>query len=99
MTTSTEIYGLLAEFDGSQELLDAARRAREAGYRRMDAYTPIPIDGLSEALANVPTRLPILTLAGGVLGAVAGYAMQYYASAVSYPLNVGGRPLHSWPAF
>lgn len=93
------LYGLLAEFERPETLRVAARCAREAGFRRMDAYTPIPVHGLAEALGQVPTRLPLITLLGGVLGALTGYAMQYYASVVSYPLNVGGRPLHSWPAF
>lgn len=95
----SEYYGLMAEFEHSEDLLQAARRAHEAGYRRMDAYTPIPVDGLTEALGTVPTRLPLLVLVGGVLGAIAGYALQYYTSAIEYPLNVGGRPLNSWPAF
>jgi hypothetical protein len=94
-----DLYGLLAEFEHSQELLQAARRARQAGYQRLDGFTPIPIEGLSEALGNVPTRLPWIALAGGLIGAAAGYGLQYYASVIAYPLNVGGRPLHSWPAF
>jgi hypothetical protein len=95
----SELFGLMAEFEQAEALLVAARRAYAAGYRRIDAYTPIPVEGLSEALGSRPTRLPFLTLLGGVLGAAAGYALQYYASVIAYPLNVGGRPLHSWPAF
>ena len=94
-----ELYGLLAEFENPGDLLIAARRAREEGFRRVEAYTPIPVHGLSEALGKTTTRLPLLTLLGGVLGAVSGYVMQYYASVISYPINIGGRPLHSWPAF
>jgi hypothetical protein len=94
-----ELYGLLAEFDGPDEVLEAARRAYAAGYREMEAYTPIPVHGLTEALGQVPTKLPLLTFAGGVLGAIAGYGLQYWAMVISYPMNVGGRPYHSWPAF
>jgi hypothetical protein len=94
-----ELYGLLAEFDSAEALLAAARQAFAAGYRKMNAYTPFPLEGLSEALGQQPSRLPRLVLAGGILGGIAAYFMQYYASVISYPLNVGGRPLHSWPAF
>ena len=93
------LYGLLAGFETPEALLEATRQAQAAGYRRMDAYAPIPVHGLAEALGRARTNLPWLTLIGGILGASIGYAMQYYASVVSYPLNVGGRPLHSWPAF
>jgi hypothetical protein len=96
---SADIYGLLAEFEHPQHLLAAVERVRAAGYRRVQAYTPIPVDGLVEALGQTPTQLPRLVLLGGVLGGLVGYAMQYYASVISYPANVGGRPLHSWPAF
>lgn len=92
-------YGLLAEFATVPELIEAARAAREAGYARIDAYTPFPVHGLTEALGFRHTRLPWLVLAGGLAGMIGGYALQYWASAVEYPLNVGGRPLHSWPAF
>src|SRR5688572_19166020 len=97
--TNTDLYGLLAEFDDPEDLLAATRRAHAAGYRKMGAYSPFPIEGLIQALGRVPTKLPLLTLLGGVLGAISGYAMQYYASVISYPLNVGGRPYNSWPAF
>ena len=93
------IYGLLAEFRTPGELLAAARRAYAEGYRRMDAYSPFPIEELSEAIGFHKTRVPLVVLVGGILGALAGYLMQYWISAVSYPLNVGGRPYHSWPAF
>jgi len=92
-------YGLMAEFDSAQALVTAAQRAREAGYARMDAYSPFPIEELAEALGVRASRLPLLVLLGGVLGCVGGYFMQYYAAAVAYPINVGGRPYHSWPAF
>lgn len=96
---TSDLYGLMAEFEHPEELVIAAQRAQEAGYRRLDAYSPIPVHGLTEALGQVPSRLPLLTLLGGLLGAATGYAMQYYASVGAYPMNVGGRPYHSWPAF
>lgn len=93
------IYGLLAEFEGPEELLAAAEKAYQSGYRNLDAYSPFPIEGLSEVLGMRNTRLPLIVLGGGIIGAITGYFMQYYAMAIDYPLNVGGRPLHSWPAF
>jgi hypothetical protein len=95
----SDLYGLLAEFTDADELVAAARHAREAGYRRMEAYSPIPVHGLTEALGQTPTRLPLITFIGGALGAISGYAMQYYANVIDYPLNVGGRPYDSWPAY
>jgi hypothetical protein len=92
-------YGLMAEFDSAQALVTAAQRARAAGYARMDAYSPFPIEELADALGVRASRLPLLVLLGGVLGCVGGYFMQYYAAAIAYPVNVGGRPYHSWPAF
>ena len=94
-----KLYGLMAEFDDPHALLQAAHRTHAAGYLKVDAYTPIPIHGLAQAIGRHRTRLPLLTLLGGVLGCMGGYYMQYFASVEHYPLNVGGRPLHSWPAF
>lgn len=93
------IYGLMAEFASASELVAAARRVREAGYVRTDAYTPYPIEEVGEALGVRHTRLPLLVLLGGVLGCVGGFVMQWYSASVAYPLNVGGRPYLSWPAF
>ena len=93
------IYGLLAEFADEHDLLQAAESARAEGYRAMDAYTPFPVEGLHHAIGFHHTRLPYIVLAGGILGALGGFGMQLYASAFDYPLNVGGRPLNSWPAF
>jgi hypothetical protein len=99
MTGHPGLYGLVAEFEDPTALVEAARAAREAGYRRMDAYTPFPVEGLAEELGFHRTRLPWIVFAGGVIGCFGGYFMQYYLNAVDYPINVGGRPLHSWPAF
>jgi hypothetical protein len=99
MQTPSSIYGLLAEFDTPGDLLAATQRAYEAGYRRMDAYTPFPVAGLAEALGFHRTRLPLLVLLGGLVGGVGGFLMQYWIAAINYPLNIGGRPLNSWPAF
>lgn len=93
------LHGLVAEFASAEDVLAAARRARAAGYARVDAYTPYPVEGLAEALDLHGTWVPPLVLAGGIAGAVGGFALQYWISTVDYPLNVGGRPLNSWPAF
>jgi hypothetical protein len=93
------IYGLMAEFASATDLVAAARRVREEGYVRTDAFSPFPIEGLSEELGFHKTRVPLLVLVGGILGAFTGYFMQYYLATVEYPFNVGGRPAHSWPAF
>jgi ActD protein len=93
------VYGLLAEFEDPNALLAATRRAREQGYRRMDAYSPFPIEELHEALGAHDTRLPLIVLIGGLIGCIGGYLLQYWVAAIAYPVNVGGRPFHSWPAF
>jgi hypothetical protein len=93
------IYGLLAEFADADALVTATRQAYAKGYRRMDAYSPFPIEELSEALGFRNTRLPLIVLIGGILGCATGFGMQYYSAVISYPLNVGGRPFNSWPSF
>jgi hypothetical protein len=93
------IYGLIAEFDNPNKLLHAARSAREEGYRRMDCYTPYPIEELTEALGVPHTKLPFIVLLGGIIGGVSGYLLQYWINVIDYPINIGGRPQHSWPAF
>ena len=93
------IYGLMAEFDDPTALVAAATRAREAGYTRLDAYSPYPIEELHHALHTEATRLPMLVLVGGLVGCLGGFALQWWASAVAYPVNVGGKPYFSWPAF
>ena len=93
------IYGVMAEFDDPATVIAAARQAHEEGYRQMDAYSPYPIHALSEAIGFTKNRLPLIVLIGGIIGMVGGYALQYYVAVINYPLNVGGKPLHSWPAF
>ena len=93
------LYGLMAEFDTAEQLLRATRRAYAAGFRAMDAYAPFPIEGLSDALGFHPKAVPLIGLFGGMLGAATGYGMQYFIHVISLPINVGGRPLNSWPSF
>ena len=93
------IYGVMAEFHSSEELIEAVHKAREAGFRHLDAYTPYPIEELAEALGHHRSKLPAIVLGGGILGAIGGYALQYWTQVIVYPMNVGGRPYHSWPAF
>jgi hypothetical protein len=94
-----KLYGLLAEFDSATAIVSAAREARRAGYVKVDAYTPFPIHELDSALQISRTRLPWLVLGGGIAGMLAGFGLEYWASVIEYPLNVGGRPYASWPAF
>jgi hypothetical protein len=93
------LYGLVAEFHTADELVAAAKRVYESGYRRIDAFSPFPIHGLSDAIGFRRTRLPLLVLLGGIGGGGGALFMQWYASVVSYPINIGGRPLASWPSF
>jgi len=93
-----ELYGLAAEFAHHTELVHAAEEAYARGYRRMDGYTPFPIEGLAEALGK-RNRMPLLVLLAGILGGCSAYFMEWFANVVSYPLNIGGRPVHSWPSF
>ena len=95
----TPLYGMMAEFDTPTDLVAAAERAHHAGYQKIDAYSPFPIEGLAEAIGFQKNRVPLVTLIGGIVGGLTGYLMQYWISASSYPVNVGGKPYHSWPAF
>jgi hypothetical protein len=93
------IYGLLAEFDNPTALVEAAQQTSNAGYKKIDAYSPFPIEELPEAIGFHKNGVPLVVLVGGILGGLTGYLMQYWISAIAYPINVGGRPLNSWPAF
>jgi hypothetical protein len=95
----TATYGLMAEFDTPDRIVEAARLTSEAGYRKIDAYSPFPIEALAEAIGFHHNGVPLVVLIGGILGCVSGYAMQWWINVVNYPIVVGGRPLNSWPAF
>lgn len=99
MLKPEHLYGLAAEYDTPEHLLEAAAKVREAGFKRIDAYAPFPVHGLSEALGFTGSRVPMIVLIGGIIGGIAGFAMQYYANVASYPWNIGGRPMNSWPAW
>jgi hypothetical protein len=89
----------MAEFTTAAALLEAARRAYADGYRAMDAYSPFPVEDLAEALGSHWTVVPLITLTGGIVGALTGYALQFWVHVLALPINVGGRPLNSWPMF
>ena len=93
------LHGLLAEFEKPDQLLAAAKSAYSEGYREMDAHSPFPVEGVAEAIGFPRTRVATVVLIGGLTGAFVAYGMQYFAAVKDYPLNVGGRPLHSWPSF
>ncbi len=93
------LHGVMAEFKGADEILAATQAAYAEGYRRMDAYSPLPVHGLAEALGFKSSILPAIVLTGGILGGIGGFALQYWASVVNYPIIIGGRPLNSWPSF
>ncbi len=94
----TPCFGLLAQFSSGERLLDAIKAAKGSGYSKMEAYTPLPMHEVSHEL-GYESRLPLLVLCGGIVGALVGFGMQYYASVEHYPINVGGRPMNSWPSF
>jgi hypothetical protein len=93
------MYGLMAEFHTAEELVEAAHKVHEAGFHHVDAYTPYPIEEVSHALGLHRSKLPLIVLGGGIMGGLAGYLLQYWSQVIEYPLNIGGRPYHSWPAF
>jgi len=96
---SAAIHGLMAEFEDPNDLVAAAHRAYHEGYRAMDAYSPLPIEELHDAIGFHHTRLPLIVLIGGIVGCVSGYLLQWWAAAIAYPINVAGKPFHSWPMF
>jgi hypothetical protein len=107
--TSTHLYGLMAEFKDAAQLLDAARRAYQVGYRRLDGFSPMPVHGLAEAIGQTDRRVQATVLVAGIVGMAFGFGLAYYTSGVEtgavtamfsgYALNIGGRPLNSWPSF
>jgi hypothetical protein len=97
--TTPTLYGLMAEFDTPGKLVKAAERVRLAGFKNFDAYSPIPIEELSEAMGLRRTRLPLIVLLGGIGGGLAGYGLEYWSQVIAYPMNIGGRPFHSCPHF
>jgi Protein of unknown function (DUF3341) len=99
MTAPANYFGVLAEFTDADTLVSAAREVHAAGYREVEAYSPMPVEGLAEALDFRRTRMPLVVLVGGIVGCFSGWALQYYTSVIAYPLNVGGRPVNSWPSF
>jgi hypothetical protein len=92
-------YGVMAEFDSAQAIVDAARRTMGEGFTKVEAYTPVPIEELNDIIHKKRTILPTLSLVGGLTGMATGFALQYWASVIEYPMNIGGRPFASWPAF
>jgi hypothetical protein len=92
-------YGLMAEFPSADALIAAAHEVHEAGYQKVDAFTPYPIEAVSEALGLPRSKMPIIVLIGGLLGGLGGYMLQFWSQVIRYPMNIGGRPIHSWPSF
>lgn len=97
-THESGLYGYLAEYADEHDLLDAVHAAKRAGYRVMEAYAPMPVEEVAHAIGH-KNRLPLIVLVGGIVGALTGFGMQYWTSAVAYPIHVAGKPLNSWPSF
>jgi len=93
------LYGVMAEFDSGQEIVEAARHVVHEGFTKVEAYTPVPIEELNDVIHRTRTKLPRFVLAGGLAGMATGFALQFWASTIAYPMNVGGRPQAAWPAF
>jgi hypothetical protein len=99
MERRSHTYGVVAEFETADQLIQAAEKTRLAGYYAFEAYAPFPVEGLAEAMALKRNAVPLITLIGGLLGGLGGFFFQYWVSVIAYPLNIGGRPYNSWPAF
>lgn len=99
MSEAARPYGLVATFETPERLIEATRAVYRAGYRRIEAYSPFPVPGLAEEMGFKGGALPWIILAAAVAGGIIGYFLQYYSVMIAYPINVGGRPLHSWPSF
>jgi hypothetical protein len=99
MLHRSHIYGVMGEFSTAEDLIHAVEKVRDAGYRHLDAYAPFPVEGLSEALGLKRNMVPAICLIGGLTGGLGGFFFQYWVNVIAYPLNIGGRPLNSWPAF
>jgi ActD protein len=99
MIPAEPLYGLMAEFDNPTDLVHAAQAAFAAGYRKMDTYTPYPLEEAAEAVGAHHNRVPLVCLIGALLGMIGGYSLEYWISVINYPINVGGKPFHAWPAF
>jgi len=95
----SKLYGLLAKFHEPETLIRASHRVVEAGYRRFDAYTPYPVEGLAQSMRLRSSPLPFFVFAGGLMGALGGYLLQFYGTVIDYPMNIGGKPVHSWPTY
>jgi hypothetical protein len=93
------LYGVMAEFETPSELVRATQAAHDKGYRRLDAYSPFPIEELSDVLHLHRNKLPLIVLTGGLIGGLTGYLLQYFVTVIYFPINIGGRPLHSWPSY
>ena len=98
-TPAASSYGLMAEFPDAESLLAAVRRVRDAGYTKFDAFSPFPIHGMPEAIGFKDRSVAPIVLGGGIVGLMVGYGLEYWTSVIAYPLNIGGRPYHSWPMF
>jgi ActD protein len=94
-----KLYGVMAEFASAEALVAAVRKAREAGHAEVEAYSPFPIEGIAEATGLRRNWVPAIVLGGGLAGGIGGYFMQWYSAVLSYPINSGGKPPHSWPEF
>lgn len=99
MKQGLRLFGLMAEFENPNDLLAATQQASAAGYQKMDAFTPYPVEGLAELLGLRRTWVPFIVLMGGIAGCLGGFFLQYYIAVLDYPINIGGRPLNSWPSF